>query len=570
MSNSIKKPNPFNFISFDGTDEEGVRAEVNVQKNTGKISKILTQEDKGVADVHFSVEGLKFAVHGWVSTDAEIFELAKTAKANDEEVSFRIETQRHQKIARDIPMSELRANTEIARESVKTLLVGINGILSNEAVTNPAEDPKSTNGRYVAGDEDIAPRPTGNANSAAVDSASMLANFEKALKESIRPSVLDAMSAQLILAGVDPEVVNKTAAGVTKRDTEQPPVQSAFATEAPSWKDYNSDGRANLGSATIAASVGVETLLNEQVREYAINEFGGKKVENQDDIVDYYLNITLAICDRIQNIAYGEGSRPDRGAASHVRVRGIVYELLKKETTLPLDWTENETSVKASFNKDKHNEWVRFLGTTGATRFQRAIRAAHSYPGFKYGVPASLRPDGEQVVQQEETPQQPVNRPAPVEEETPVVDEAPVQDVVPEATEPVQQEEPVQEPLVVAGVTIQPNYQNGNVEEEVVVTTDFYPMGELNDEDVEGEEKATTATLKALANLFEGSGYNLKDAAEMSRISALLSATFGAKYSNPREIPDALLEEFVDHYVNVGTETLNNAVQYALNAKVSA
>lgn len=541
---NVTKNSPFKFISYDAPDEQGVRAEIIVQVNKGTVKEIKTEKaDKGFVDVHFAVPGLNFAIHGWISVNSPVYALAQTALDNGDEITFRIETQRKKGVDPSIPMSELRADTTTAIKNVRTVLVGINGVYTDELMTNPDEDASLTGERRPA----TGTPSVGQANGAGqpVNVAQRVENLKKIIAEGgVRSSVLDAMVASLLLDGAPAEDVHAIVSGVDKRDTARPASQNSFSVEAPSWKDYNSDGRPNLGSGVVAASVGIETLLVEQLRELVAKELGDNaNVENFDDTVVYYLNILLAICDRVQMLAYGEGFRPDRAASSHTRIRGIVYELIKKETTLPVDFVETTNGHAIRYNAAKHNAWVKFLGESGVIRFRRAATAAFNYPGFKAEIPSSLTGNTSAPTQPvvEEPPAQPVVEepvPATIEEPpAPVEDEIPDVDVVPEVS-------------TVTGT-------------EIVDTSMFYPMEELTLEQVEGEEKSTTATLKALANLFEGSGFNLKDQADMSRVAELLGATFGSDYANPRNIPNDILEDFIDHYSSVGTEVLHQAITFA-------
>lgn len=558
MTNTVTKNSPFKFISFDAEDADGVRAEIIVQVNKGTIKEVKTEKaDKGFVDVHFNVPGLNFPIHGWIAVNSPVYSLVETARDNNEEITFRIETQRKKGINPSIPMSELRADTATAQKSVRTVLVGINGVYTDELMTNPEED------AALIGDR--RPATSGSSNGSAskggstVNVANRLENLKKIIAEGgVRSSVLDAMVAQLLLDGVPAEEAHQIVAGADKRDVSRPSQQSSFSVEAPSWKDYNSDGRPNLGSGVVAASVGIETLLAEQFRELLV-ENNVEKVSNYDDTVAYYLNILLAICDRVQMLSYGEGFRPDRAASSHTRIRGIIYELIKKETSLPVDVvTGDNGDTVFRYNEKKHITWVKFLGETGVVRFRRAVEAAFSYPGFKAAIPSSLLNGVAPSVAPVSTPVE--QTPAPVEtapEPAPEAVEEPTYDAPPVESVP---EPEAETHIVVEASTIA----------TTVDTNSFYPMQTLTEEQVEGEEKATVATLKSLAKLFEGSGFNLKDQADMSRVAELLGMTFGAEYSNPRNIPNDLLEDFIDHYESYGVDVLHAAISYAHAQPVGA
>lgn len=554
MSDNVTKNSPGKFVSYDEADENGVRAEIVVQKNKGGIKEIKTEKaDKGFVDVHFDVAGLNFAVHGWVSVNSPVYKLVETARDNNEEVEFRIETQRKSGIDPEIPMKELRKDTTTALKSVRTVLVGINGVYTDELMTNPAEDAIILGGRQPA--KTVGGTVKGNGGGSSVSIETRIENLRKIVTEGgVRASVLDSMVAVLLLDGAPAELVHQIVGG-DKRDTSQPALQSSFSVEAPSWKDYNSDGRMNLGSGAVAAAVGIETLLAEQFRELVQNS-GYQAVDNIDDAVTYYLDILLAICDRVQTFTYGAGFRADRAASSHTRIRGIMYELIKKEIPLPVDLIATENGGGTiRYNEEKHVAWVKFLGNTGIKRFRRSVEAALAYPDFKAPVPAKLLGEA------------PVSAPVQTVEQTPAPEPEQAPEPVSEASLPTSEPEPpVDEPAPVAEPTAEPEthvlVQAPNVD-TVVDTSTFYEMVPLEAEQVEGEEKADDDSIRNLARVFEGSGFNLKDPADKSRVSELLAATFGPEYANPRNLPKDLLDDFSDHYENMGTQVLHAAIAYA-------
>jgi hypothetical protein len=557
---SKRQSTPFNFISHDGTDENGVRAEVNVQVNKGTVKEIKENTAKEVADVHFAVTGLKFPIHGWIRTDEPVYQLAKTAQESGEEVTFRIETQRKPSIDRKKPMEELRPDSNTARENVKVILVGINNVLSGEAVTNPAEDPKHAGGRYPATEQDRSTTgPAAASTGTSVSTEELINNFKVAsATPGVRGSVLDAMAAQLLLQGVDVETVNTSLAGPDKRDNARPEARQNFSMEAPSWKEYNSDGRLNLGSSVIAAGVGVETLITDRVHTLAEQAgYNELIIRNIDDAIEYYMDTVFAIADRVQVASYGEGSRVDRAAASHVRIRGIVYELIKKEFPLPLTFTKiSEEHVDAVYNQEKHKNWVSSIGKEGIKRFRRAVVASTSYKGFALPVPESLFVEGTQPVKVEEPV--PTSKPEPTvnpevqEEKIEVTVEQPIQDE-PSLSEEEEEVLTASETPAVAAST-----------EKIYDTSVIYPQNILSAEIVEGEDLPTEETINTFKQLFADSGFDVSDKGDLVRITKLLAYTFGADYSNVKKIPEALVEDFVDFYTVGGPEALDHAVRVAV------
>lgn len=560
-----EKKNNFAFVTYDGTDENGNRAEVFVQSNKGTIKEIKANEAKQVADVHFAVDKLKFPIHGWVRMDDPIYEQVKEIQASNKEVTFRIETQRKPNVDRSIPMSELRETASKAMETVKVLLVGVDDKYSDEMVTFIKEDPSFTGGRYVAGESDMTSGSTDkNSSVPTIDAESGIGTLRKlAATPSVRSSILEGIASQLLLQGADIDEINNALAGPDKRDNEKPEPRSNFAMEAPAWKEYNSDGRLNLGSSIVTAGVGIETLINDRVQS-RIEEEKVEVLTNRDELVDYYLNITFAICDRIQIACYGEGFRPDRGAGSHVRIRGIVYELIKKEHPIPFN-INFEGKAKAYIDDSEYNQWVKTVGTEGIKRFARAIEASTRSAGFKYPRPASLNANGGQpttvTVTTGSVPTQ--SNVEPVQEATTAPVSAPDPEPVPE---PIQEAQVVTEAPTVAET---PELDPANTEKEPVVVstevdTSLFYQNLITPDLVEGEELATSETLDRFKTTLSELGLNIADKAEQARIAKLLAYSFGSGYSNARKIPDFMLEEFIDHYESAGAETLDQAIREAV------
>jgi hypothetical protein len=275
--------NGFAFTSYDGADEDGVRAEVHVQRGTGEVKDITPHENGKVAQIQIRTEGLKFAQKAWINTETPQYKVIQEAYENRTPIEYRIESQRKlkndttkQPIPRDTPIAELRSSTEIARENTKTLLVGVNGELTDEAVTHPKEDPSQA-GRRPAPDPDVA----------------------------------------------------KAAAANTQVAPAQHQVQQhrgGAAVEEPPYKEYNTDGSLNLGSYAVQAAVGAELF----VRKALI----ASGVEASDDDIVRYASISLAIADKIQAYVTGKKSA-DRMATSHARVRSLVYDVIDNFLPIP-------------------------------------------------------------------------------------------------------------------------------------------------------------------------------------------------------------------------------------------
>lgn len=259
---------------FAGVDGRG--AEVWVQTGTGTIAALEIGGKGKSANVKIAPEGLKHKINGWIMTDDPLFPEVQAAFDNKEQINYRVESQRKdaalEKDGLDpfTPIADLRKDTSTAAQYTVSIFAGMNGKLTNEAVTDPAKDP-SPNGRV----RDVSPVAAPAAENAA------------------------------------------------------PSRSGSHATEEPSWKLYNSDGRLNLGSYAVSGTAGAES----QVRERAVEigavsplNFGDPQVEQQ--IMDA-TRAVLQVADAVQVALPDLRSKVDRNAGSHSRARGIVYDSIK-------------------------------------------------------------------------------------------------------------------------------------------------------------------------------------------------------------------------------------------------
>lgn len=336
------------FISLDGVDANNVRAEVFVQTGTGIVDDLIEKGNN--INVRMRVEGLKHPVQGWTSKSEKIYPLLVEAKQSGREVSYRIEAQRKNGIERSLPIGPLRETMELGKENTNMLFVGIDGTLSSEAVTNPAEDPHA-GGRIPATDPrnqpaKAAPAATGGGFS----TEQALTGLANARIGGLPDSVTDAAAALALAAGASIEQV--LAAGFeAQQDNKQPrgQVQRGFAKEAKPWVAFNTDSRVNLGSYEVQAAVGAESLAADLMFAHATadadahnaavdaGEIAGEHVDPAPvDFKDAAAlgSILLNMADRVQVASYG-GGRPDREANSHSRARGLVYDAVKNRHPVP-------------------------------------------------------------------------------------------------------------------------------------------------------------------------------------------------------------------------------------------
>jgi hypothetical protein len=557
------------FTSLDGTDENGVRAEVAVHTGKGTVKEIKENTSKNVADVFFEVENLKFPIHGWIGMDETAYQLAKTAKDANEEITFRIEKQRKKNIDRATPIEELSSSMSVAKENINVLLVGVNGVKTSEAVTSPSEDPTQTGGRYAAPDVDPSQKAAAGSAISSISTESVLATLKAAAAvPEARQSILDALAAQALLHGATVEEVNAALVGNDKREagTKVETPRASFSQEAPAWKEYNSDGRANLGATTIAAGVGIETLVYKQ-----LDGIGLAGEWNTGEAVEYFSNLIFTISDHVQRKAYGEGSRADRAAQSHTRIRGLLYEVIDKKFPLPA--TKEDNGIRITQNDV--NEWIKNVGGETVTRFQRAIRVSQQSLAFnQLTLPESL--SGQPAHVSQPTQKAPAAAPQAAPEPVTVPETPAALETTPEpvdgpkvvtenvskadkfaALKKVVETEP--EKLIAENAT----QRLDDVENEADAK---YPEGVMPPKEnyVPEGELATPDTVSELKAMMKESGFDSAAREELLRFSKLLAWTYGPEYSDPKKLDNETLTDFIDWYVANGTEAINAALEFAL------
>lgn len=276
--------NGFAFVSHDGEDENGVRAEVYVQRGTGKIHRIDPSEKGNVAQVEIKTDGLRFAQKAWVKIDSEVYKIAQKAYDAGEDVEYRIESQRKPGEDRSTPIEEFRKDSAVAQKSTKSILAGLNGKLSDEAVTHPSED-KGAGGRIPA-------QPRNNA---------------------------------------------APATPAPQQGTTQHRPNSRSATEAPPYARMNDDGTLNAGSYGVQAAVGVEGF----VRNNLLACGWDPEAEGFEQEVFGYSMALLDIADTIQKYCTKKDS--SRMATSHTRVRAVMFDSVEHFLKFSLIKEEKET-----------------------------------------------------------------------------------------------------------------------------------------------------------------------------------------------------------------------------------
>lgn len=521
------------FISHDGADSNGIRAEVVVVKGRGKVTDVVLGNKDRSVQVSFMEENLKNPIKGWANVGTPIHAEVLRAKETGEDVNYRIEIQRKSFIPRDMPMDEVRPKGDMltANKNAIRILAAVNDVVSDEAVTHPSEDSPSTYGRHKAtGTEG---RPTNN-NGASISSETLINGLKTLASSGASPEVQAAALGVAIALGVTPsEAFNAVSSeeGVGER----PPVKTSFSGEGKPWEWYNTDGRENLGHARFSAGSGAEHFVRQQLVNMGVDS------NALHDGVVYFTNIILSIADRVQEKIYGEGYRPDRASASHSRIRGIIYDTVEFYHPLPVNIPQGE---------DPHTiikEWIADVGNLAFERFQIVVESSNSPTNFSrplpegiYGAQSQSQPEVEKTTVK--TPEAPV-KPAKVE---PQADIQKVEELVTEA--PVASEE------VVEKVEAPTEETTENIGELAI----FEPVDVDSLPEEEKAELASEETVSYFRQLIEEAGIPDSD---LKLVANLLRKTFGKNYSKAQQLPESVLTDFIDFYAGAGEENLRKVIQ---------
>lgn len=266
------------FISHDGQDANGVRAEVSVETGTGKITQLTPSPSGTNVSLVIRTPGLTHPQPAWVKADDPVFPEVQKAYDTQSDIQYRIESQRKPKIDRATPLAELRSSMEIAKINTNKILANINGQATKEAVTNPDEDP-APGGRIPAGPVAAkeAPAPTQQSTSRGNSSSHANSNTE----------------------------------------------------EAPPFAEYNFDHEHsyNYGSYSAQAVFGAELFVRKQLM--------ANNLPTDADTMRNYMTTILDIVSKLQG--YLTRKKPNRMASSNTRVRSLVYDTIEHFHPFPVD-----------------------------------------------------------------------------------------------------------------------------------------------------------------------------------------------------------------------------------------
>lgn len=355
------------FVSHDGTDSNGVRAEVHVQVGEGKITALEGNDSETrnvqvvIASTH---DAVKKPIKSWIQRSDPLYPKLVEAFHSDEVINYRTESQRKHDVDRSAPIAGLRETAEIAQKNCISIFAGFNGELTSEAVTNPAEDP-APGGRVRATDMPaVAPAAAVSAPavaSAAVSVEAHVAAIKAAREANLPDGVVHAVMAAALVAGVSAKKVY--AASLVEQESEMSPQpRNAHATEAPPYRLHNSDGRINLGSNAVQAVLGAERFALKMLTADADTDV----VVTAEQMMQaaQFADVFLGLADRVQVGTYG-GGRSNRQVLSHARARALVFDTIEYQMPIPFDTFAEEGT-----------RWGDALVEVCAKRFTRLVALA--------------------------------------------------------------------------------------------------------------------------------------------------------------------------------------------------
>lgn len=278
------------FISYDGPDENGVRAEVKVTKGFGNVSTIEPSAAGKAFKVSFSVENTKYETSGWAPLDSAVLKKVQEAKERGEPIHFRVETRRKPNIDRTTPIAEL-SDLSRAKDSIVKSLAAVKfdedaeWTISQQAVTHMAEDP-----------------PTGGNG-----------------------------------------IYKATAPDLNKPGNSAPAPWSGPG-EPPPYVTTLKNGNINPGSMAVAVPINLLAFVAEWDREH--DEPVGEK---KRAVVAKAL---LSAANELQLKIYeGELEKPDLSAGSHTRARALLFEVIRAYYPLTSEVVESKESLVEWRNK---------------------------------------------------------------------------------------------------------------------------------------------------------------------------------------------------------------------------
>lgn len=278
------------FVSKDGVDENGIRAEVRVLNGYGAIENIVKSKRGNSNNVSFAVRNNEYLVSGW-SRDVDVMKLIEEAQENNAPIYFRIETRRKDEVDRTLPIEEISKGMENAKKNTIKSIAAVRmnesdeWTISSDAVTRLDEDPKRSTGLYSAYDsnpEDLKPAPA---------------------------------SAPRSFNGREP------APFIARFDT----------------------GEVNPGSSALQAIFGFFQWILEEERKGTFEIEKERRKEVARDLLLVANSLQLAIYGKIEKELKGG---PDLTTGSHIKARALIFESIRSFYPLTTEILNDEISYK--------------------------------------------------------------------------------------------------------------------------------------------------------------------------------------------------------------------------------
>lgn len=320
------------FVSYDGVDNHGVRAEVTVHTGTGTVQELngigKQNEDGSYRNVevvfHPDNPLLKRKVYGlFDTTSRELWDYLQAALQDKRNVSYRIESQRRNGVDRSMPIADLNPTEQIRR-----ILASVDGVFSHEAKTNPAEDPTGDNPSALQQARDgvlvtAGAIPAGQA----VSPAQLLSTLSEARSAGLPDVLLETLAAHALAAGA-------TVADVVS-------VLRPSGSTDIAWGNGVVAG--HFDSPAVARAAEAEQFALDHLIEIYTPAKSKSPVEVSDEILAQAASVALTllnVADDVQ-VAMVEGlDRPARQRASYARILNLVTDAVGKRYSVPIGGNE--------------------------------------------------------------------------------------------------------------------------------------------------------------------------------------------------------------------------------------
>lgn len=383
------------FLSYDGVDKNGIRAEVMVQTGTGKIKELVPRGRAAKDGTYRNVEvvftpdnpKLIRKVYALLDTTSkELWEYVQEAHKNEKDISYRIESQRKRTVERTIKFDDLTHSEDVVR-----ILAGIDNIFSHEAKTNPAED--ETNDAPSALQQDIQNHSlpnNGPSAGVAVSASRILNELANARKLNLSNTIIDMLVASAVSAGASLEEALSAGIGdesVTDMSARNI-VGRAFAIEEKPWTAYNSDGRINPGSYMVAHAAAAERFsLDHLVSVYS----EGKKspVDVTEEMISQAAALALVLLELSDKVQSNIVGRVDRQKNSYNRAMALVLDAVEKRYLAPIGG-----------NSEAQETWRNSVVSESVERFRGVLAVAEG----RMPTAEEVTADTETIIGNPETP----------------------------------------------------------------------------------------------------------------------------------------------------------------------